>query len=438
MAKEQKKIKTVQDVAAWQLCCGCGACAAVCPDQIEMFDALGYGRRPRFREDADSASAQDAMAVCPGIELTRPPRPEGQLGDQEFYDVWGPVLGVWEGHAADPDIRYEGSSGGAATALALFAMQQLGMQGTLHTRARRDIPYLNETTFSTTKEDLLAAAGSRYSPASPCDGLRQIEQAAGPCVFVGKPCDVAAVNKTMTIRPQLAEKIGLTIAFFCAGTPATTGTLQMLRRMGIEDLKSVISLRYRGRGWPGNAVAEYIDQNGQKRRKELTYDQSWGEVLQKYRQWRCYICPDHIGEYADIAVADAWHRKIEEHQPGRSLIIARTPRGRVIIQQAIDQGAISVQSVSPDIMPLCRPGQASYQAYLWARLKTLALMHVPIPEYRGFDLYALWKSELSWKEKFRSVMSTIKRIYVKKLFLKRTDFLVENAGHRGCAFSEVK
>ncbi len=419
MAKEHKKIKKVQDVAAWQLCCGCGACAAVCPDQIEMFDALGYGRRPRFREDADSASAQDAMAVCPGIELTRPARPEGQLGDQEFYDVWGPVLGVWEGHAADPDLRYEGSSGGAATALALFAMQQLGMQGTLHTRARRDIPYLNETTFSTTKQDLLAAAGSRYAPASPCDGLVQIEQAAGPCVFVGKPCDVAAVQKSMAIRPELAKKIGLTIAFFCAGTPSTAGTLEMLRQMGLEDPNSVTSLRYRGRGWPGNATVEFTDKDRKIHNKQLTYEQSWGDILQKYRQWRCYICPDHIGEFADIAVADAWHRDVKDYQPGRSVIIARTEKGKEVIAKAIEQNVICAKSVEPDILPLCRPGQAAYQGSLWARLKTLKFMCMPIPDCRNFNFFRLWMSELSILKKFHSVLSTVKRIYVKKLYRKR-------------------
>ena len=100
----------------------------------------------------------------------------------------------------------------------------------------------------------------------------------------------------------------------------------MIRQMGIADLSSVVSLRYRGHGWPGMATAQY-KVNGQVKSAELTYEQSWGDILQKYRQWRCHICPDHVGEYADIAVADAWHRPVSEHQPGRSVIIARTQHG---------------------------------------------------------------------------------------------------------------
>ncbi len=409
------KIKNISDVAAWQLCCGCGACAYIAPDQIEMIDALDYGRRPRVRVGMDIAATQDAMSVCPGIELTRISKPSGQLGDGSFYSVWGPVSGVWEGHAADSQIRFEGSSGGLATALAWYAMEKLGMAGTLHIAARQDVPYLNQTVFSKTKGQLLAAAGSRYAPASPCDGLKMIEDAPSPCVFIGKPCDVAAVHKAMKLRPKLAEKIGLTIAFFCAGTPSTQGTLKMAGAMGVKDPSSICSLRYRGRGWPGKAAVIY-QENGELKSSELTYEQSWGDILQKYRQWRCYICPDHIGEFADITVADAWHRPVADHQPGRSVMIARTSRGRDIIEWAIQGGDLRAESVPIEILPLCRPGQAEYQGQLWARLKTLKMMGVPTPDYQSYYFYRLWRSELSIKEKLRSVISTVKRVFVKKLF----------------------
>ncbi|MEN6383761.1 MAG: Coenzyme F420 hydrogenase/dehydrogenase, beta subunit C-terminal domain [Phycisphaerales bacterium] len=410
-----RKIKNVADVAAWQLCCGCGACGYINPEAIEMIDTLDYGRRPRFCDGADISSAKESMAVCPGIELNRPPMPKEMTGQEDIYRVWGPVLGVWEGHAVDPQVRFEGSSGGVATALALYAIEKQNMAGALHVRSRQDIPYLNQTIFSQNRRQLLAGAGSRYAPASPCDGLQQIEDAPAPCVFIGKPCDVAAIQKAMVLRPKLAEKIGLTIAFFCAGTPTTEGTLKMLQNMGVEDLESIMSLRYRGKGWPGLATAEFRDKDGTIQQRQLTYEQSWGDILQKYRQWRCYICPDHIGEFADIAVADAWHRKATEHQPGRSVIIARTKRGKEMIENAIESGYLEAGVVTSGILPQCRPGQAEYQGKLWARLKTLKMMGVAIPSYRGFNFYRLWRSELLMKEKIHSVFSTVKRVFVKKL-----------------------
>lgn len=39
----------------------------------------------------------------------------------------------------------------------------------------------------------------------------------------------------------------------------------------------------------------------------MSYNESWGNILGKYLQKRCKICPDGIGEFADIVCADAWH-----------------------------------------------------------------------------------------------------------------------------------
>jgi coenzyme F420 hydrogenase subunit beta len=381
-----------------------------------MIDAFEYGRRPRFRNGVSAdPRTTDFMKVCPGIELTRPDVSSLPDVNRDLYPVWGPVLGLWEGYAADPQIRFEAASGGIATSLAVHAVEQRGCHGVMHISARNDVPYLNRTILSTTREQILAGAGSRYAPASPCDGLERIEGAPGPCVFIGKPCDVAAVTKAMSLRPQLTEKIGLTIAFFCAGTPSLKGTFTMFKAMGIPDPASVQSVRYRGRGWPGNTVVAFRD-CGESQTRELTYEQSWGQILQKYRQWRCYICPDHIGEFADIAVADAWHRPVADHQPGRSVIIARTQRGLSFLRHAIEQGCLQVEPVPPDILPACRPGHEAYQGLLWARTKTLHIMGVPIPNYQNYDLYQLWRSKLSFIDKFNSILSTIKRVFIKKLY----------------------
>ncbi len=414
------RLRSVDNVAAWQLCCGCGVCAYVCPDEIEMIDTLEYGRRPRLRNGKpQNNSCPEALQVCPGIELTRNCDPNTPGLIKELLPAWGPVLGVWEGYAADPQIRFEGSSGGLATALAAYAIEKAGMYGALHITARQDVPYLNHTVLSRDRQGLLAGAGSRYAPASPCDGLPKIEEAAGPCVFIGKPCDVAAVRKAAVLRPSLGEKIGLTIAFFCAGTPSTNGTLTMLKQMGVNNPSCVRSLRYRGRGWPGLATVEYQDETGKIQQRQLTYEQSWGDILQKYRQWRCYICPDHIGEFADIAVADAWHRPVGEHQPGRSVLIARTERGKNFIQKAMHDDYVKIKAVGSDILPACRPGQAAAQGNLWARIKTLKVLRIPTPDYNGFDLLKLYKSQLSTRQKIQSVISTIKRIFIKKLYQKR-------------------
>jgi coenzyme F420 hydrogenase subunit beta len=178
----------------------------------------------------------------------------------------------------------------------------------------------------------------------------------------------------------------------------------------------VTDLRYRGCGWPGMATVTYKDRDGITQQRQLTYEESWGEILQKYRQWRCYICPDHIGEFADIAVADAWHRPVSEHQPGRSIVIARSEYGLEMIHKAQKEGSLCLEATEPRILEQCMPWQIPLKAQLWGRLNTLKVMGVPVPDYQGFELYNLWRNKLKIKEKNKSFLGTIKRVFAKKLY----------------------
>jgi coenzyme F420 hydrogenase subunit beta len=410
------KVLNIQDVAESQMCCGCGACAYISPDEIEMVDALNYGRRPLAKNGglASSASA-DAMRACPGIRLEHTFDPDASELVRELAPGWGPVLELWEGYAADPDIRFAGSSGGAASALAVYGLERGGMHGVLHIAARPDVPYLNHTVLSRSRDEILAASGSRYAPASPCDGLQRVEDAPAACVFIGKPCDVAGAAGAAAVRPALAEKLGVTIAIFCAGTPSTKGTLEMIKRMGI-DPNNVQDVRYRGQGWPGNAVvnAKPSANPAPAKRGEMTYAQSWGD-LQRYRQWRCYICPDHTGEFADIAVGDPWYRPIPDGDPGWSLVLARTERGRQFLHDAMAAGYLTLRKVEADILPRSQPNLLRTRGDIWGRIWTSWLMGAAAPRYHGMPMFRFWLSQLTIKQKLQSIYGTAKRVFTKRL-----------------------
>ncbi|MBI1849677.1 MAG: Coenzyme F420 hydrogenase/dehydrogenase, beta subunit C-terminal domain [Planctomycetes bacterium] len=380
-----------------------------------MIDVLDQGRRPRLKNALGEASrTADALKVCPGVGLEHPREKRAPEVIRELLPTWGPVLEVWEGHAVDPEIRWASSSGGAASALALFCIERADMHGVLHVAARPDVPYLNRTVLSTSREEILAATGSRYAPASPCDELHLVEEAPRPCVFIGKPCDVAATVKARAIRPKLDEKLGLTIAFFCAGTPSTRGTLEMIRRMGIDDPESVVSVRYRGMGWPGKAAVRFRTEAGEETR-ELTYDQSWGGVLEKHRQWRCYVCADHTGEFADVSVGDPWYRKIRAGEPGRSLVLVRSERGRRAVAAARDAGYLRLDRADPAILPASQRELARTRGAVWGRTLTCRLFGAAAPRFDRFPLFWTWWTQLSLKEKAQSFYGTAKRVFTKKL-----------------------
>jgi len=403
-------INSILDVVATQLCTGCGACAYVEPKRFRMADTLEYGRRPFLCDDALEESGE-ALSVCTGLRLEHSSSMRTRDGVvSNLLDAWGPVIAVWEGYAADPEIRFAGSSGGAATALAQHCIEQEGMSGALHIGARSDTPYLNETVYSTCRAELLDRSGSRYAPTSPCDGLSLIEQGAGKSVFIGKPCDIAAAIEAGKIRPRLSERLGLTIAVFCAGAPSVAGTLALLKKVGGEDPTKLSSLRYRGMGWPGKWTAHM---DGAVEHK-LSYAESWG-FLQSFRPWRCYICPDHSGEFADIAVGDPWYREVKSNDKGQSLIIARTARGRDAILAAERAGYLVLESSDPSLLPRSQPNLLNARGALWGRLTALRLFGAPVPAFYGFPMFRFWLSELTFWPKVQSIAGTAKRVFRKRL-----------------------
>ena len=194
----------------------------------------------------------------------------------------------------------------------------------------------------------------------------------------------------------------------------------------LDDLGKLNELRYRGNGWPGNWSATYRNSDGDITQNQTTYAKSWG-YLQKYRQWRCYICPDHTGEFADIAVGDPWYRKVEEGEPGKSLLIARTKKGLEVIKAAEKDGYIILESKNSELLPLSQPNLLAARGALWARLKTLKFFGAAVPHYSGFSMLPFWIKKLSFKDKVKSVLGTAKRITTKNLLsrINVTEFIVK-------------
>lgn len=400
-----KKLVNVEQAAQWRLCIGCGACTIGCPHgKVSLENIANDGIRPRIK-DGDCDACGQCLEVCPGYSTVHAPfhRQPGLI--RQLIKGWGPVLELWEGFAADEEIRFCGSSGGLATALGLYCIEKEQMYAVLHIGADSQKPWENVTTLSRRRQDLLDRTGSRYAPASPCDGLSQIRQAPAPCVFMGKPCDVAGLRKVQSADTALSENVGAAIGIFCAGTPNTQGTLALIERLGARP-GSVAEVRYRGKGWPGVAAIRLKGRENLCRTQ--SYEQSWG-FLQKFRPYRCHLCPDGTSEFADIACGDPWYRPIAAGDPGHSLAVVRTERGRQLIRGAMAAGYVHLTPATADILERSQPNLLGKRRAIWGRLLAMRAFGLPIPQLDGFSLYENWR-ELPLREKLRSILGTARRI----------------------------
>jgi coenzyme F420 hydrogenase subunit beta len=404
-----RRLSALKDVVDWGLCIGCGACYAYCDRgavSLVKIESIGIQAKVDTKKCGECC---ECLRFCPGCGVN------SLEVDRQFnytplsHPLVGPAASVYEGCASDPEIRYQASSGGALTAMALYCLEVEKTAFVLHTGMDAATPWENVTVRSFNRDDLLAHAGSRYTPSSPCDSLRLIEQSERPCLFIGRPCDAAAVQQIRKLKPELDKKLRLVLTFFCAGPPCSQGTKDLVASLGM-NAGEVLSVRYRGRGWPGRFTVR--TRNGEE--KSLSYEESWGQLANKHRSMRCHLCPDGLGECADISCGDAWNRYQQNGNPGLSLVLARTDRGAKVITGAIASGFISLKPATvQDVVDA--QGLVRRRQELHGRLWAMKSLMIPAPTFPGFHLKEAWQS-CSHQTKFRTVAGTLRRLILRGLW----------------------
>jgi coenzyme F420 hydrogenase subunit beta len=369
------------------------------------------GFRPVF-DDPACRECTDCLDICPGAgingNLEIGHLPKQTTADHEF----GPTLEIWEGWASDPEVRFKASSGGLLSALSLYCLEQEGFRGVIHAGMDPATPWMNRNHISRDRSGILARAGSRYAPSAPCAALSDVE-GGEPHVFIGKPCDAAAVSELRRRDPEIQKKVGVILTFFCAGTPSTRGTLDLMDGLeaGPDRIEQV---HYRGEGWPGRF--RVITDTGEVK-KTLTYKESWGK-LTGYRPLRCNLCPDGLGRVADLACGDAWDQYEENGDPGRSLVLVRTERGRQLLEGARRAGYVTLKRVDAENVLRAQKNLLARRRAIFGRLAAFRLLGARVPKYVGFSLFRGWRG-IGPKEQARTVLGTIRRIVQRRWYRRR-------------------
>ena len=369
----------VETIVKSGLCAGCGLCEAIAPQgSISMKVSAQGWLRPAVNGALDPGTEALIANVCPGAGLSHP--------NQENHDVlWGPLVAVRTGHATDDEIRWRGSSGGAISALCLHLLETKKVAFVAHIAASTRDPLENELQLSRTREDILNGAGSRYAPSAPLSSLGSLLARNEVFAVVGKPCDIGALRQYARFNPQVQRLVPYMLSFMCAGIPSIRGTHAILEKLG-TDASKLASFRYRGDGWPGSAEA--VEKDG--RRLSMDYNTSWGTILNRHLQFRCKICADGTGEFADVTGADAWYGSNGypdfAERDGRSLILSRTPVGEALVLDAARAGVLHIDPLDSREIEKMQPYQAERKRLVSARLAATWLVQRRAPRYKNLRL----------------------------------------------------
>ena len=129
---------------------------------------------------------------------------------------------------------------------------------------------------------------------------------------------------------------------------------------------------------------------------EPGYTEFWGTHESMWvLPFRCKVCPDGIGEAADIAASDTWpggspDPAQEADDLGTNALVVRTARGQDLVERAVEAGFLTLTGdVGPRYMDSVQPHQRNKKYAVSARHDGLRAEGKTVPRTARLRLDAL-------------------------------------------------
>jgi len=313
------------EVLKSDLCCVCGACMGLCP----YFKAMH--ERVVLIEPCGLTEGR-CYDICPRTKVDMEALNQEVFGRPRDDFVLGTHSGIHMAQAKDTRVKRSGQYGGTVSALLIYALKKKLIDGAILAGNSSRYPLLPEPVLAKSPEDVLACAGSKYTA---CPSLAILDKSLRECenlAFVGRPCQVTALRKRISIEPALGQKIPLIIGLFCMWS--------LNYRDLAGHLKDQIDLsRARRFDIPYNKFIVYLG----REKSELDF-----EPIKNMHRHTCDICYDFAGELADISVGST------EWKNTWNTLIPRTDRGEKLVSRAKRAGVITVKPFPQNRIELLR------------------------------------------------------------------------------------
>lgn len=424
MVDHSSDYKNVSCVVKKGLCCGCGTCYALCPNEAIDFksDSNNGVYQPKIISGKCS-SCGICLKICPGLEV------DFQLLEKRFfsYNRLNDLIGIYRecyvGYSSAQKLRYNSSSGGVVTELLRVAFK-IGLINSAvitktdiepHNKIIKINPYLANNADESEK-----GIGSKYASVPLNVILKKVMKSNGKYGIVGLPCHIHGIRKAQEIFPVLKDRIVFCIGLFCAASFKLSGTYYLMKKMKV-DLSKLKSLSYRGNGWPGGMTLEFLDGYSLFIEMDKYYTSDFGAFIMP----RCISCCDHSSELADLSCGDAWQKR-DEDSSGTSVLVVRSGVGEKLIEHAVLSRQVVLEKANLSDILMSQDMFNNKKRHITATFTLLKILRKPLPKYNGVKLaqphvesYLIALSVL-----IKSVLSSREKLWpLLRLFCKATDFI---------------
>lgn len=312
-------------------CCGCAACAQVCPKSCITMVRDGEGFDYPKADSEQCISCGLCEKVCPVSHAQAEP-----AGEPKAFAAYGP----------DKD-RAESSSGGI---FAQLARQTLAKGGLVFGAAMAEDRKTAVHMAIDSEGDLPRLQGSKYLQSHMGNCFRQAKEAleAGRAVlFTGTPCQIEGL---LHFLGRDYENL-VTADVICHGVPSEKLWQKYLdyqqHRYGSRVTR--VSFRDKRQGWKSFSMALTFE-NGKQYAKKLYFDTYLQLFLQDLcLRPSCYRCPSRkLHRRSDLTLGDFWGCDAVcpdlDDDTGLSLVFVHSEKG----QCAFDALPLQTRSVTVD------------------------------------------------------------------------------------------
>ncbi len=355
------KQKNINKTLNANLCTGCGICEGACP-----FGAITTRVKDgNFRPVVDSekcTSCGRCLKACPGIGVNFNMLTDKYQADARNYDkMVGRYDKCYTGYSAEHEIRYHSASGGMVSGFLVWLLDNNKIDGAVVTRFDQKNPLLVSTFIATTREEIISARSSKYSPVSFNKVAQDIKSAPGSrYVVVGLPCHIEGMRKLMEIDKHLRNKVVGLFGIYCSCGRSFYLTEHVFKERKI-DLKKLHYFQYRDEGCLGSLVAglpveekntiRVINSNSESvlYKDKIIYKEHYQSYYHPLRSFfiprRCLFCIDHYAELSDISFGDIHMKPYSDDTIGINSIIVKNQKWRTLLNECERAGGIHLEEI---------------------------------------------------------------------------------------------
>lgn len=339
-------------------CIGCGACASIenSPVEIKLNNYSQY--QAVFKAiDVGLDVTERLEKVCPFSNSTFNEevlggKLYGGIKNIHYNDKIGYYKSLYAGYVVDRNFRKDGSSGGMGSWILSYLLENKIVDRVVHVKESKSGSVLFSYQISSTTEEVIRGAKSRYYPIELSKVISELKKEQGvKYAIIGLPCYIKAVRLLMEQDTELKTAIKFCIGLVCGHLKSGRFAEMFAWQCGIKPSElGNIDFRVKLEGSGANKYGISVTRKRNPQETIISppvselYGSNWGHGFFKYNA--CDYCDDVLAETADLTIGDAWLPQYLGDSKGTNVMIVRNEVLSQIVKEAHKGGILHLDSIS--------------------------------------------------------------------------------------------